>query len=313
MIQKTWALLFGTITKKEWLIHGALFALTIVTTIFTGYQLFQSTEAALLYSFALVSILFAHEMGHYAQAKRYGVKVSLPYFIPMPIPIVGTMGAVIKMKSNPPDRRALFDIAFYGPLWGFILSLLFLGLGLIDINLSKVSEYGVEFADSILLKSVVSLFISIPEGYELTINPFVYAAWIGFFFTALNLFPIGQFDGGRIAYATLGKVQAILAYLGIALLIILSFDYPGWLLWVALSFIFKPNHPNLERVVVHRKVTEGLYIEQEFEMKKPLGLKRKLLAVLSLLILIGCFMPEPIVIKEPPQNRANPADQGFSI
>jgi membrane-associated protease RseP (regulator of RpoE activity) len=160
------------------------------------------------FALTLLAILGTHEFGHYFTARAYGASVSLPYFIPAPPPLFlfGTLGAVIRMRSPARDRNSLFDIAAAGPLAGLVVALPALWLGLSWSRVGVVPESGaLAFGDSLLMRAMTWLmFGRIPEGMDVFVHPVALAGWVGLFVTALNLFPVGQLDGGRIAYALCG-------------------------------------------------------------------------------------------------------------
>ena len=160
------------------------------------------------FALTLLAILGTHEFGHYFTARAYGAAVSLPYFIPAPPPlfIFGTLGAVIRMSSPPRDRNSLLDIAAAGPIAGLLVALPALWLGLSWSRVGAIPAGGVmTFGDSLLMRFMTYLtFGRIPEGMDVFVHPVALAGWVGLFVTALNLFPVGQLDGGRIAYALFG-------------------------------------------------------------------------------------------------------------
>eukprot|EP00913_Durusdinium_trenchii_P023401 g21979.t1 len=162
----------------------------------------------LSYSIAVMSILVAHEMGHYLQALRYRVPASLPYFIPMPLTPLGTMGAVILQGRGVADRRQMFDIAITGPLAGLIVAIPVTYYGLWSSTVVPLPEGGqfIVFGDPLIIEWMTeSIHGEIPDGYGLTPNAFAFAGWVGILVTALNLIPIGQLDGGHILYTLIGK------------------------------------------------------------------------------------------------------------
>lgn len=284
--QKVKALLVD-IPRDEWTKHGVLFILTFLSTTATGLfmtdaQGLPRLMLALSYSVPIMIILTGHEMGHYISARLYGVPVSLPYFIPLPfLSPFGTMGAFIRMRSMPPDRRSLFDIAFWGPAMSFFLSIPFLVIGLYLSEVHRIlpNFNGFIYGDSLLTKLAAGLFFNVPNGYEVYIHPMAFAAWAGFFVTAINLFPIGQLDGGHIAYAVLGKRQREISYLFLAILIFLSFEFSGWFLWILILIFMGLNHPPLPSEYFHNH---------------PLDSKRKKMALFSAVMLILCFVPYPV-------------------
>jgi membrane-associated protease RseP (regulator of RpoE activity) len=200
-----------------------LFVLTLLSTLAAGSMVAGSfpwvtfdplAEPARLldglpFAFTLLAILGTHEFGHYFTARAYGASVSLPYFIPAPPPLFlfGTLGAVIRMRSPARDRNSLFDIAAAGPLAGLVIALPALWLGLGWSHVAAIPEGGtVSFGDSLLMRLMTWLmFGRIPEGMDVFVHPVALAGWVGLFVTALNLFPVGQLDGGRIVYALVGS------------------------------------------------------------------------------------------------------------
>jgi len=230
-----------------------LFALTLATTILAGAMQegvnpLKNPEGILKgipFSFSLMGILLAHELGHYLAAKKHGLNVTLPYFIPAPS-FIGTFGAFIKMRSPVRDRRMLLDVGATGPLVGVAVSIPFLILGL---QLSEVKlvqgQVGATLGSSLLLSFLSWLVVGpVPGGYDIVIHPVGFAGWIGLLVTSLNLIPIGQLDGGHVAYALLGKRQIkISKYVFLGLLALGVFGWPGWLFWSFLLFIMGFRHP----------------------------------------------------------------------
>jgi membrane-associated protease RseP (regulator of RpoE activity) len=156
-----------------------------------------------------MAILTAHELGHYLQARRYGVPASLPFFIPFPISPFGTMGAVIVQQSGVADRKSMFDIAITGPLAGLVLAL---PLAYFGIGNAKVETFAglpgkvTIYSDPLLLQWMIrQVHGPLPPGADVTVNPMLFAGWVGVFITALNLLPIGQLDGGHILYCLIGR------------------------------------------------------------------------------------------------------------
>ena len=201
-------------------VNLVLFVLTCVSTLFAGlsfvgsptFDAFRSDPSAARYlagvpfAFTLIAILGVHELGHYFTARHYRASVSLPYFIPAPF-LFGTLGAIILMRSPARDRNSLFDIAAAGPLAGLAVALPAGLLGFAWSSVVPVPAGGyLAFGDSLLTWGLSYLrFGHIPPGYMLFTHPMADAAWAGFLVTALNLFPVGQLDGGRIAYALFGR------------------------------------------------------------------------------------------------------------
>src|SRR5215510_5788498 len=187
------------------LFHLFLVGLTgLTTTCAVGLLWLGGLRDGLVYSFTVLSILGAHEMGHYVACRWYGVRATLPYFIPVPLPPVGTFGAFIKIKSPIPSRRALFDIGIAGPLAGFAFAIPAAFIAhyfAAPSSVSEVPEGGITIHSPLLFQFFEHLFnLSMVE-----LNPVWWAAWIGVFMTALNLLPVGQLDGGHVTYAVFGR------------------------------------------------------------------------------------------------------------
>jgi Zn-dependent protease len=249
-----------------------------------------------IFSSSLILILLAHEMGHYLQARRYGVPTSLPYFIPFPISPLGTMGAVIVQGAGVADRKMLFDIAISGPLAGLVVALPIAFLG---VQNSKMGFIGPDFSgplygDPLILKWMIDFVHQpFPEGAKVVKNPLLFAGWVGIFITALNLIPIGQLDGGHLLYTLIGKRAhsvAILLLLGAVGYMIYS-QYYAYGLMVVLLLLMGPRHPPTANDRVR------------------LGLPRVVLGWLTLgFILIG-FTPTPIMELKPRPRRPVPPKQ----
>jgi len=244
------------------------------------------------FSFAVITILGSHEMGHYLMARRYGMNVTLPFFIPVPMGI-GTLGAVIRIKSPLVHRRAVLDVGAAGPLTGAIVSIIFLLAGLQMSHL--VAARGMIFGDSILTRMLTHLFFGkLPPGVDVVLHPFAFAGWLGLLITAINLMPIGQLDGGHIAYALFGRFQRSLAVMAFGMLVTLGVigllssagtlfrqgheAYWPWLLFAVFTrSLMKPAHPpTLDDTV-------------------RLNGRRKLIGVACLVLLFVCFVPAPMI------------------
>ena len=192
-----------------------LFAgLTVVSTLYAGSQWYGVAVDGPLdilagwpFAAAVLGVLGVHELGHYALSRYHGVDASLPYFIPIPN-VIGTMGAVIRMRGRMPDRKTLFDIGVAGPLAGLVVACLVTVVGLF---LPPVADPGfpIEFHYPVLIRGLAGL-VGQPLDYpgRETVNPVVFAGWVGMFVTFLNLIPVGQLDGGHLVRAMLGKRQA---------------------------------------------------------------------------------------------------------
>lgn len=203
-----------------------------------------------VYALCVMTILVCHEAGHFIQSWRYGVYSSLPYFIPLPIPPLGTMGAVIGMSASIPNRRALFDIGVSGPLAGLVPTLVFCVLGLmwsepaamVQLNRGEHMVLGRPLLMDVIINLVQP---PNPQGMPIQLHPMAMAGWVGLFITALNLFPIGQLDGGHVLYALLRRkanfVASFLLFSAVALVVLYS--YYSWTLMLVLLMLMGPNHP----------------------------------------------------------------------
>src|SRR6266850_1175983 len=222
-----------------------LFLLTCLTTLIAGSGAFLSFDpfedpARVLsgapFAFTLLAILGVHEFGHYFTARHYRASVSLPYFIPAPPPFLfGTMGAIIRMRSPAKDRNSLFDIAAAGPLAGLVIAIPAIMLGLEWSTVARAPSAGhIVFGDSLLMRLLVYLkFGPLGEGMDVFVHPVALAGWVGLFVTALNLIPVGQLDGGRIAYALFGarhRQVSLATFLGLIALGAIT-GSANWFVW----------------------------------------------------------------------------------
>lgn len=271
-------------------VNAALLVVTILTTIFAGMLHWASYDdvnwfgaeailyGTLFFAFPLLLILGTHEMGHYLMARKHKVAASLPFFIPS-IPPLGTFGAVISMREPIPDKRALLDIGLAGPLAGLAVTipLAILGLWLTDLGAKTVSvaeQGGAILISFPLLYEILGLFFPIESGVAL--HPLAFASWVGFFVTALNLLPAGQFDGGHIARALLGEKARYVSYVVVAILFMFSFFYVGWaIIAIIMVFIGLRHPPPLNDFT-------------------PLDIKRKLVGGFTVLVFLMTFVLVPM-------------------
>jgi membrane-associated protease RseP (regulator of RpoE activity) len=272
-----------------------LFALTVVSTFTAGAVFFVGSEtfdaykampfpgwiiAGTPFAVTLLAILGVHEFGHYFTARYYGAAVSLPYFIPAPM-LFGTFGAVIRMRSPARDRNSLFDIAAAGPLAGLLVAIPALIVGLAWSRLvpatGDASLGG--FGYSLLTRVFVHLRFGEVNGMAVVTHPMADAAWVGCFVTALNLFPVGQLDGGRIAYALSARAHRALGVgTWVALLVMGALTGSiNWFVWAALLlFLVGFEHsPSLDELT-------------------PLSPARRLLGVVCLVLAVVLVPPVPI-------------------
>ena len=266
-----------------------VYSLYVVTAVYDILSRPEILLFGLRFSVPLLIILMCHEMGHYVACRIYKVDATLPYFIPS-LPLIGpagTFGAFIRIRSRIPTRRAVFDIGVAGPIAGFIALLPVAVIAVATMEPISVPETlpggVIVFSDPLLIKGLMYIFGVNAEWVSL--NPFYGAAWIGAIVTALNLIPSGQLDGGHAMYAVLGErihfwfgriafvVTASLSVLGM-----LIYGSPaGFLFAIVLGIMMRIPHP-------------------EPWDNTPLDAKRILIAVLTLMIFILCFLPFPIWI-----------------
>lgn len=278
--------------KIPWL-HIVLFVATFLSTLAAGalqqgINVFAEPRRiieGLPFAGTLMTILLCHELSHYIASKKHHTEATLPYFIPAPS-IIGTFGAFIKMKSPIITRKALIDIGASGPISGFIVSV---AASIVGLSMSKIiplpadSGGALSLGDSILFSLLSKLVLGItPDHHDILLHPVAFAGWIGLFITSLNLIPIGQLDGGHIAYAILGKRHGYLSMILVAVLAVLGTasimgrrGWEGWLMWAVLMLVLGIKHPPV------------LYWEV------PLDPRRRFAGILSLIIFIITFIPEP--------------------
>ncbi len=294
---------------RPW-VHLALLCATLVTTTLTGgchyysFAIDLSTVnelpadpaslslfldpmfwlRGLWYSLTILAILGCHEMGHYVACLRYGVDATLPYFLPAPLPLTGTLGAFIRIRSRIPNKIALFDIGIAGPLAGFIVAVpaLFIGLWLSRVDrLPDDASNLMELGEPLFFRFAAWIvWGEVADGYTINMHPMAFAAWFGLLATALNLFPIAQLDGGHISYAIFGRRSTAITIVTIGVAIGLTFVSSSWIAWtvllVTMIVLMGPRHP------------------PTLDEDEQLDRGRLVLAAVALVILIVCFTPAPI-------------------
>jgi hypothetical protein len=253
---------------RRWL-HLLLLGLTVASTFWTGLlqseafyfePLFAGETTApppflkILaggagFSLSIIAILGAHELGHYLTARRVGMHVTPPFFLPFPS-MFGTLGAFIKMRLERHGTRALdfLKVAAYGPIAGFVVvvPVLFLGVALSRPIEAVAVEGGLLMGEPLLMKlAIVVSHPALAEGLDLYVHPIAFAAWGGLLITALNLFPVGQLDGGHIVYTVLGedRQRRFGPWLFAAMVALTAFVFSGWLLMCILVWLFGLVHP----------------------------------------------------------------------
>ena len=262
--------------RHVWWKHILLLLLTIGTTTLVGGPWYSAT---------IVGILGAHEMGHYLACRYYRVDATLPYFLPMFIPLAGpqtgTLGAVIRIREPFPNRRVLFDVGIAGPIAGFVLVVpaIFLGMSLSHVIEAFPLPY--QLGRPLLYQFARWVtFGSIPETHFVSLHPMVFGAWFGMLATALNLLPFGQLDGGHITYAILGRKATPISFATVAAAVVMTFFSLSWAVMTALMvvmlLVIGPKHPPV--------LDEG----------EPLGPGRRALAIFAFIMFVLCFMPVPI-------------------
>jgi len=291
---------------RVWL-HVLLFALTIATTTligafqyaaflddFRGSATLPMAFAPLLvrglwYSGTVLAILGFHELGHYFACRYYDVDASLPFFLPLPPPFMtGTLGAVIRIREPFPHKRALFDIGIAGPIAGFVVTVpaLFAGLAMSHLAVLPDRFVGWELGEPPLFKLAAWLIWgTLPAGYSLNLHPMAFAAWFGLLATALNLFPIGQLDGGHVAYSVLGHRSVYVTFAMVAVVATMAvFLSVSWtvfaILAIVMLFIVGPRHPRV------------------FDEHVPLDRGRLLLALFAVVMFVLCFTPAPMTVMD---------------
>lgn len=271
---------------------AVLFLGTVLTTLAAGALLAGadpfSDPAALLegapFSASLLLILGAHEGAHWLTSRRHGVRTTPPLFIPAPT-LAGTFGAVIRIESPIPDRRSLLEIGIAGPLAGFLVAL---PLAVAGLRLSRVAlpaaaaggdgtglGLGASLVFTLLERAVLG---ELPDQATLVLHPVAFAAWIGFFVTAINLLPVGQLDGGHVLYAVAGRRQEAISRAVVVALAPLGFLWWGWFLWGGMLLFMGLRHPPV--------LVESL----------PLGRRERVLGGLGAALLALTLAPAPFTM-----------------
>ncbi len=287
---------------RKYAVNVALFFLTLLFTLIIGIQYHISFHDIVLpagsgffaflwrhpaawlwgfsYSFSLLGILLVHELGHFFACRHHGIEATLPFFVPAPT-LIGTFGAFIKIKSPFSSRKALFDVGLAGPLAGFLVALpvIFVGISRSRIVGAESLQAGMTLGEPLIFKFISWLVFGPASGQtDILVHPMAFAGWFGLLATAFNLFPIGQLDGGHILYAVLGKRSYYAGVASIVVIVLLGIKYwQGWLFWALIVTVIGLRHPPIF-------VAEGL------------DRKRKILAVIALLIFLVSFTPAPLVL-----------------
>ena len=292
-----------SVKKNIWL-NILLFVITLFSTFFVGISLSlnykyaeilvqnshfsldlenlkdpQIISLSIIYAAVLLGILLGHELGHFLTCRYYKINATLPYFIPAPT-LIGTLGAFIKIKSPITRKQQLFDIGVAGPLTGFILSLpaLIYGLSLSKVVPSIPREGTLFFGEPLLFKIIGGMiFKGTPAEFDVILHPVAFAGWVGILVTALNLFPVGQLDGGHISYALWGAKSRNIARFFMGVFVYMGiFFWVGWFLWGFLIFFLGLGHPRVLDEAAH------------------LSPRRKFVGYVIVLIFILSFIPDPL-------------------
>jgi len=296
----------GIPRRRGWL-HLGLFVATFVTLSMTGGYFWEglgasvTSDAELLdptlwtrsflvgipYGLWVLAILGAHEMGHYLACRYYGIPATLPFFIPAPPLFVGSFGALIRIRGRIPHRRALFDVAAAGPIAGFAIAFPLIVAGLV---LAEPSSAGVPEPGSLSLGTPVMWYLLEglwPHDTPPQVNYLIGAGWVGMLVTSLNLFPVGQLDGGHAAYAISRRLHRVTARASlVALLLLVVYhgavlrQFPAYTLWFAILLWMRDRHPRL------------------LDETEPLDTRRRFVALALLAIFVLSFIPVPLIVHD---------------
>lgn len=281
---------------RPWWPNAVLLVLTVLSLLYVGAaQDAAMREADTLplsalwrgwpYALSVILILGTHELGHYFAARRHGVAVTLPYFIPLPLGFFGTLGAFIQLREPMRNRKVLFDVGAAGPLAGLVLAVPILLIGLATSHLEPLpSESYILEGNSLLYAGAKYVVFGefLPNGREdVFINQLAKAGWTGLFVTGLNLIPLGQLDGGHVALTLFGKRARQLYVPLVAGFVALSLINSMWLLWTVLLFFL------------------GRIYAVPLDSVTPLDRRRRWLAYAALVIFVLVFVPNPLQIIEP--------------
>jgi membrane-associated protease RseP (regulator of RpoE activity) len=263
--------------------HQAGFDISVGTLTTPPELTWNLLIGGLSYAIPLLVILGAHEMGHYLYCRRHDVDATLPYFLPFPIALTGTLGAVIRIREAFPSKRALFDIGVAGPIAGFVALVPFLYWGLAQSAVVRFPESTdvIYFGEPLLLKAVAWWhFVTLPEGFDIVLHPMGFAAWFGMLATALNLLPFGQLDGGHIAYSWLGRRASWVSAATLVTTVLLTIRSVSWLASTIMMIVMA--------------LALGLRHPRVIDEATPLDPTRRIVALIALVIFLVCFTPVPI-------------------
>jgi membrane-associated protease RseP (regulator of RpoE activity) len=233
-------------------------------------------QQGLVYMAAVIGILLTHEMGHFLQTVRYGVHASLPFFIPVPFVITGTMGAVIGMEGSRADRKQLFDIGISGPLAGLVVALPIIWFGIKSATVVQPGAHAM-LGDPLIFKLMAQYLHPgiAPDALLDKNNPLLMAGWVGMLITGLNMLPISQLDGGHVIYGLFGRRSRLVAraFLILAILFVVLGEHYKWTMMLVLVILLGVDHPPTR------------------DDNVSLGWWRQILGFASLAIPVLCFTP----------------------
>ncbi len=276
-------------------INVALALATLATTTFAGAMMYGVdvfhdpllAYKGLPFSLAIMAVLGSHELGHYFVSRKNGIDATLPYFIPFPIPPIGTMGAIIRQKGPVPNRKALFDVGISGPLVGLAVAIVITAVGLmlpapvIAAQPGEVTYFELQTPPLFdLLAAIVRPGVSLES-----INPIAFAGWVGMLVTVLNMIPIGQLDGGHVARASLGHwsdrlsrgLPMVILGFGLYSTFVMGAQGGMWIFWGLLTtFMGNAEHP------------------KPLDDTGSIGLPRAILGAIGFGLTALCFTPFPI-------------------
>jgi membrane-associated protease RseP (regulator of RpoE activity) len=274
------------------MIHLVLFLATVLTTLlvgamYAGADVFSNPLLIVRgapYSAALLSILGAHELAHFFACKRHHVQATLPYFIPVPPPfLLGTMGAVIKMRPPFANRNTILDIGIAGPLAGAAVAIPIVIIGLArstPVATTELPETALMLGNSLLFAFLQRVALgALPEGTDVLLGPVAFAGWIGLLVTMFNLLPAGQLDGGHIFYSLFPRWHRGMSRLLVLVLLAMGFFvWRGWLIWAGILLLIGARHP------------------APLDPDRPITRRRRRLALIALALFIVTFVPAPLTI-----------------
>lgn len=284
--------------------NAVLFLLTVLSTFYVGAELVAEHGSPLrgwVFAVPLLAILVTHEFGHWIQAKRHRVEASLPYFLPLPLPPLGTLGAVIAMRGRIKTRNALLDIGASGPLAGIVVAIPVLIIGLKLSTIEPIRPDSLEEGQSLLYLLMKRVVLGpIPAGHDVFLHPTAFAGWAGLFMTMLNLLPIGQLDGGHVAYALFGPRQDRHSRIVHRSLLLVAFVVGGYYAFLAARAHASLGHVALAMlegknwiiwwVLLGLLMRGGDHPPTDDPQLSP---GRRVVAWVTLALLVALFMPVP--------------------